>query len=131
MLVTRSLDTTEPHRGMKLWLCILAGYIVLIGITTLQDLSKSQLYSKAADIRYLVAAYPFTAMLAGGLLEWISRKSKILGPSLALLALGTNITYALPWPNHFHRLPRWAQLLSGYLTVAAKYIAITTPRPQR
>ena len=104
LLATRSLDA-EPHRGMKLWLCILAGYIVLIGITTLQDLSKSQLYSRAADIRYLVAAFPFTAMLAGGLLERIGRKSKILGPSLALLALGTNITYALPRPDHHHQFP--------------------------
>ena len=115
---------------MKISLLTLIGYIVLIGFTALQDVSKSPSHSTLADIRYLAAAFPFTAVLAAGILDWIHRKNKIIAGAFLITATCTNLAYSLPKSNNTIAVPMHRSI-PRLSTIGAKFIIITPPQPPK
>jgi tetratricopeptide (TPR) repeat protein len=95
MILFRIFDIQTRHI-IKLALALLLGHIIFIGLSSLQSAS---IYYPIANIRYLEACFPFTAILAGGIFYRIHQKSRIIAPLVAALAISSNLSYINPWQN--------------------------------
>ena len=98
LLITRSLHG-EVRSLVRASLTILAVNCLLIGLSSQQEMPKNPHLRSLADIRYLVACFPFAAILAGATLDWLYRKMKPLGLVVALVLATTNIASCIPWGN--------------------------------
>ena len=104
LIVTRSVEP-KKNAFIKACLFILFGYIVLIGLSARQNIPSNPAILPLAEIRYLVACFPLTTIIAGIGFQWIHRRNMILAIILALLVSSTNVAYALPWRNFRYSFP--------------------------
>ncbi len=104
LILRRSLEPDFIHL-LRVSLGILAGQIIVIGCLSMQDISNAKIVTPLADVRYLVACYPFAAILAGGILYWVHKKNKPGALILALVLAGTTIAcrYPLQDPRYSFR----------------------------
>ncbi len=103
LIVTRSLEP-KTLALVKSALFILIGQVIVVGLVSLQEPASNKGFTQA-DIRYLVACFPFTAMLFGGLLSSLRLKSRLLAPGLAIILVSTNCLYAVPLQNRCYLYP--------------------------
>jgi tetratricopeptide (TPR) repeat protein len=93
VMILARIFAVHTRHIMKLVLCIVVVQIVIIACTTLQDTPKD---FPIANIRYLVACFPFTAILAAGIIHRIHLKSRLIALAVAALLISSNCAYCLP-----------------------------------
>jgi hypothetical protein len=82
---------------------------VIVALTTKQDFTGYQM----AQLRYLVVCYPFTAMLAAGIIHWIEGKKKWLAVAALFVFAGTNCLSYMVMPMGITN--KFMPLLYNYL----------------
>jgi hypothetical protein len=85
---------------VKQVLLIVVINILIIGFTSQQEIPDKY---PIANLRYLVACFPFTAILAALILYQIHRKSRVFAFAVALILIGSNISYVFPGQNQRYK----------------------------
>ena len=101
MLMMRAYNSRISRIVMQS-LFIVVVHIVILSLTSMQGTAKEY---PLANIRYCVACFPFTAILAAGIVHRVHQKNRFVAPALALLLIGSNLAYCLPWKNAKYQFP--------------------------
>ncbi len=133
VLVFTRLYEPRMRRLVGASLFILSSYTAFLGIASMVTVSKNPSLLGFSDIRYLTAGFPFTAILAGGILQLIHERIKFVAPLFLLLLVGTNLSYNLPFLNHWYLFPHakiysplgeyWLEIHRHYATATGETAA--------